>query len=109
MNISRASAIVAATLFALIVVVSATTSQAHAQVVLNPTTTSMLVTTISATGNLIGTIQNDINAGDFSTAQSTALSGTLGGISSVLASINSIIGGVAFPNTGFAPYTGTAN
>lgn len=108
-NISRVSLVVAAALFAVVVVASATTSKAHAQVTLDPTTTSMLVTTISATGNLMSTIQGDINAGDFNSTQSAALSGTLGSISSVLASINSTISGIGFPNTGFAPYSASTN
>ncbi len=107
-NMFRVGALSAAALFTLVIAVSVTTSKAHAQVVLNPTTTSMLVSTISATGNLMSTVQTDINQGAFTTGQSVALSATLGGIGSVLANISSIIG-VGFPNTGFAPYSGSTN
>ncbi len=93
-------------LLGLIFVVSATPSKAHAQLVLDPSTTSLLTSTISATGNLVSTVQSDINAGAFNQSQSLALSGTLGGIAGVLSNISSIISGVGFPNTGFPPGLG---
>jgi len=106
---SRVGVISAIALLTLVVAVSVTTSKAHAQVVLDSTTTTMLVSVISATGNLVTTVQADINANAFTPSQSVALSGTLGGISTVLANISTIIGGATFPSTGFAPYPGSTN
>ena len=105
----RVGVISATALFTLVVAVSVTTNKAHAQVVLDPTTTSMLASTLSATGNLMSAIQTDINQGAFTTNQSVALSATLGGISNTLGYINSIVGVTVFPNTGFAPYPGAGN
>jgi len=62
---SRVGMISAIALLTLVVAVSVTTSKAHAQVVLDSTTTTLLVSVISATGNLVTTVQTDINANAF--------------------------------------------
>ena len=106
-NIQRVGLISVGVLLSLVFVVSATANTAHAALVLDPTTTSMLANTLSATGNLLNTVQADINAGVFTPTQSTAISAVLGGISNTLANISSMIGGVGFPNTGYPPSSST--
>lgn|GEM_PF-5362343 len=74
---------------------------AHAALVLDSTTTGMLVSTLSATKTLMNTVQTHINAGMFTSSQSVVLSATLGSIGTILGNISSMIGGVSFPNTGY--------
>ena len=88
---------------AFLLIVSVAPHNAHAAIVLDSTTNTMLSTTLSATQNLMTTVQADINANMFSSGQSVALSATLGGIGNVLANISAMIGGIGFPNTGYSP------
>ncbi len=102
-NISRIGLTSVGVLMAVVFLFSTTVNKAHAAIVLDPTTSSMLSQTLSATGNLTGTVQADINAGAFTPFQSTIISATLGGIGNVLANISSMIGGIGLPNTGELP------
>jgi hypothetical protein len=108
-NILRIGLMSAGIFFALVAVVSVNTNKAHAAVVLDPTSTYMLVNVISATGGVMNSVQSGINTGNFNPAESAGLSVTLGGISNVLAVIRSMIGssavlGASFPNAGFPPH-----
>ncbi len=102
-NISRIGLTSVGILMAVVFVFSATANKAHAAIVLDPTTSSMLSHTLSATGNLTNTVQANINAGAFTPFQSTVISTTLGGIGNILATISSMIGGIGLPNTGELP------
>lgn len=102
MTLSRITFISVGMFLALILIVPATTQKAHAAE-LDATTTSMLVNVISATQNLMNTIQVKINADAFTPAQSVALSATLGAIGNILVNISSMIGGIVLPNTGELP------
>lgn len=101
LHVSRIGFLSVGVFIALLLVSSATPFKAHAALVLDPTTTSMLTTTLSATQNVMNTVQTDINLGMFTPNQSVALSATLGGIGNILANISSMIGGIGFPNTGY--------
>jgi hypothetical protein len=102
-NILRFGVILAGVFFALLFVVSATAPEAHAAIVLDATSISLLTQTFSATNNLVGTVQARINAGGFTPTQSAAISATLGGIGQILASISNMLGSISLPNTGEPP------
>ena len=102
-NALRVCLVSAGVLFAFVFALSVNTNTAHAALVLDPTTTSMLTNTLSATRNLMNTVQADINAGAFSPAQSTAISSILGGIGTILGNISSMISGVTLPSAGYPP------
>jgi hypothetical protein len=108
-NVSRIGFLSAGIFLAFIAVVSVNTNKAHAALVLDPTSKSMLVNVISTTGNVMTSVQSGINTGNFNPAESAGLSVTLGGIGNVLAVIRSMLGssavlGASFPNTGFPPH-----
>lgn len=102
-GISRNNLMFAGVFLALMLVTSATAPKAHAALVLDPPTASLLSSTLSATGNLMSAVQNKINAGDFSASQSIIMSEILGGIGNTMANISAMIGGIGLPNTGEAP------
>jgi hypothetical protein len=108
-NVWHVGLVSAGALLVLISVLSVTTNTAHAALVLDSTTTSMLANTLSAARNLMNTVQTDINVGAFTPAQSTTISASLGSIGNVLVSIDSIMGGIGLPNTGYPPDPGTTN
>lgn len=102
-NVLRFGLASAGVVLALLFVVSATTHEAHAALVLDATSVSLLSQTLSATNNLVGTVQAKINAGAFTPTQSVAISATLGGIGQILANISAMIGSIGLPNTGEPP------